>query len=115
MNADDLKTLNLIMAIAVTVGAVSWAVIMLQAFFHDRRIAIVGLFGALLASYAYFFAAEAGQVVRMLAGIINLGLIFWFLVTNIRRISVWIPVSALFASVGIAWYFMNDFTRVFGM
>lgn len=115
MNADDLKIINLVMALAVTAGIVCWAVILLQAFFHDMRIAIVGLFGALLAAYAYFFSETGGEIVRVIAAVINFGFVIWFLIKNIRKWSVWLPVSLFIISAGTVMYFLKSYDNSFGI
>lgn len=115
MSAEDLKIINLVIAVAATVGIVSWAIILLQAFFHDVRIALVGLFGALLAAYAYYFSDLAGDIVRVFAALINLGFVGWFLVKNVKKLSVWLPVSLFLVSTGLCVYLLRSYENIFGL
>lgn len=90
-----------LIALIVTVGVVSWTVLLLQALFYDKRIALVGVFGSLLVAFIAVFPELVPVVVgfKIIAALINLIFILWFLFLHYKRPSVFLPVIGMGLSV----------------
>lgn len=88
----------MVLAASGAVAAISWTVLLLQAYFHDRRIALVGLFGSMLAALVYVFLQDAGKIIGMGVGLAAAMLFSLYLLRHIRSPSVWIPAVCLVVS-----------------
>ncbi len=88
----------MVLAVSGAVAAISWTVLLLQAYFHDRRIALVGLFGSMLAASVYVFLQDAGAVLGMSVALAAAVLFALYLFRHIRSPSVWVPALSLLVS-----------------
>ena len=86
-----------LIALLVSVAVVSWVVLLLQAVFHDKRIALVGLFGSLLVAFWAIFPELVPVAVwfKAATAVVCLGFVLWFLVKNYERPVVYLPVVGL--------------------
>ncbi|WP_223787743.1 hypothetical protein [Marinicella meishanensis] len=106
--AEFLVEFGWVIAVVVSVGVISWAILLLQAVFHDKRIALVGVFGALLVAYPAVFPelVPVAVVFKYVAAGINLLFLGWFLLTQYKKPVVYLPVLGLLlcALVGYRLY-----------
>jgi hypothetical protein len=92
------QTFGMVLAGSGAVAAISWTVLLLQAYFHDRRIALVGLFGSMLAALVYVFLQDAGKIIGLSVGVAAAVLFSLYLLRHIRRPSVYLPALTLLVS-----------------
>ena len=106
--AEFLVEFGWVIALVVSVGVICWAILLLQAVFHDKRIALVGVFGALLVAYPAVFPelVPVAVVFKYVAAGINLLFLGWFLLTQYKKPAVYLPVVGLLlcALVGYRLY-----------
>jgi len=95
-----------LIALIVSIGVVSWVVLLLQAVFHDKRIALVGVFGSLMVAYPAVFPELVPFAIlfKIIAALINLVFIIWFLLTHYKRPFVFVPVIGLVFSLGMGYW-----------
>jgi len=84
-----------LIALTVAVGVVSWAVLLLQAVFHDKRIAMIGVFGSLLFSFLFLFPQVIPLTVKYSAALACAVFFIWFVIKHIRKPFVYLPAIAV--------------------
>jgi len=103
-----------LIALIVAVGVVSWVVILLQAVFHDKRIALVGVFGSLLVAFVAVFPelVPFALFFKVTAAVISSVFLLWFLMTHYKKPYVFLPIIGLGFSLGTGYwlYQMYHFT-----
>ena len=95
-----------LVAVVVSIGVISWTSLLLQAIFHDKRIALVGVFGSLLVAFVAVFPeliSFAGQL-KMVSAFICAVFMLWFLVKNHNKAKVYLPVLGVVFSAGIGYW-----------
>lgn len=97
-----------ILALLVMAVACAWAVLLLQALFHDRRIAIVGLIGAVSASLLTVVSGRLATAVLLVVGVANAAFLVWFIVRHWRRPFVYLPIAVLIvAAAAGGWMYLQ--------
>ncbi len=95
-----------LIAVVVSVGVISWTSLLLQAIFHDKRIALVGVFGSLLVAFVAVFPELISFVsqLKMVSAFICAVFMLWFLVKNHNKAKVYLPVLGVVFSAGIGYW-----------
>lgn len=106
MTSESFQFAANVFALSGATAAVAWAVLLLQGWFADRRIALVAVLGTLLATGISVFAEDAGRNVAMAATAIAAVLFLIWLGAHLRKASVWVPavVFAVSASATVWAY-----------
>lgn len=100
--SEVLITYGWLIALIVAVGVVSWTTLLLQAVFHDRRIALVGVFGSLLVAFVAVFPelTSITSVLKIAAALVCAIFMLWFLLKNFTKAVVYLSVIGVMFSVG---------------
>lgn len=98
-----------LIALTVAVGVVSWAFLLLQALFADKRIALVGVFGSLLFSFLFLFPDVIPLTVKYAATFICTVFFLWFVIKNISKPKVYLPAIAILLSLYSAYWLHNAY------
>lgn len=97
-----------VIALIVSIGVISWTVLLLQALMHDKRIALVGVFGSLLVAFVAVFPdlIPFADGFKLAAGVVCMLFLLWFVFNHIKRPVVFLPLIglALSALVGFRLY-----------
>ncbi len=97
-----------VIALLVSVGVISWVVLLIQALMHDKRIALVGVFGSLMVAFIAAFPEllPFATGFKWAAAVVCLLFLLWFVFTHIKRPVVYLPLVglALTALVGYRLY-----------
>lgn len=106
--ADFLQSNNWMIALTVAVGVISWAVLILQALFNDKRIALVGVFGSLLFSFTFLFPAVIPQLIKYTATLLCFVFFVWFLIKHVKKPVVYMAaLGVMFSSVSGWWLYQG--------
>ncbi len=97
-----------LVALLLVVAVSSWLVLLLQALFHDRKIALVGVFASLLVAFVAVFPELGGmaKVIKAAAAGLCVAFLLWFLIKQYHRPYVYLPVMMLLlcaATAGFLW------------
>ena len=100
-----------LIALTLSVGVISWAVLLLQAVFHDKRIALVGVFASLLVAFVAAFPQwlVMAQWLKYLAGLLCVGFMLWVWLKNWNKASVFLPVSGVVLSATIGYWLHQQY------
>lgn len=98
-----------LIALTVAVGVVSWAFLLLQALFDDKRIALVGVFGSLVFSFLFAFPAFIPMAVKVVATTLCVVFFLWFVIKNIRKPLVYLPALAVLLSAYSAYWLYQTY------
>ena len=80
--------------------------LLLQAFFYDKRIAIVGLIGLISSRAALILPDSISNIIILLALLINITFLFVFLFKCYKKKLVFVPVILILISSGvIVWLY----------
>lgn len=104
-----LYTNNWLIALTVAVGVIAWAVLILQALFSDKRIALVGVFGSLLFSFTFLFPAIIPLIVKSVATALCLLFFAWFLINNFKKPVVYIAAIGVLMSAYSGWWLYDNY------
>lgn len=97
----------------VTIGlTVSWVVLVLQAFFSDKRIAFVGVIGGALAALSMAFSAALSHFVLAAAALMCLLFLLIFVVKNIKNPIICSCAAVFLISVGAAAWLNHLFQNM---
>ena len=99
MDLNFLLEYNLGFILVGFIGICSLAFLLLQAFFHDKNIAIVALVGLLASRASLIFPAIVSNIIILCAAVINLVFISTFLVKHYKSKFVFIPLLLMFISM----------------
>jgi hypothetical protein len=100
-----------LIALTVSVGVVSWAVLLLQAVFHDKRIALVGVFASLLVAFVAAFPQwlVMANWLKYLAGGLCLIFMLWVWLKNWNKASVYLPVLGVLISAAVGFWLQQQY------
>jgi len=100
-----------LIALTVAVGVVSWAVLLLQALFHDKRIALIGVFGSLLVAFVAVFPElfSFATVLKVAATVFCAVFMLWFLLRNWNKAVVYLSVLGVVLSVGSGYWLYQSY------
>jgi hypothetical protein len=86
--------------------ACAWAVLIVQALLYDRRIALVGLAGSVMASLAMLVSGRLSQLIGVTAGALAVIFLLWFMLRYWRRAFVYVPLGVILicAATGAGLY-----------
>ena len=100
-----------LIALTVSVGVVSWSVLLLQAVFHDKRIALVGVFASLLVAFVAAFPQwlVMANWLKYLAGLMCLGFMLWVWLKNWSKVSVYLPVLGVLISAAVGYWLHQQY------
>jgi len=101
MDLNVLLEYNLGLILIGFIGVCSLAFLLLQAFFHDKNIAIVALVGLLASRASLIFPEIVSNSIILCAAVINLVFISIFLVKNYKNKFVFIPLFLMLISMAI--------------
>lgn len=97
-----------LIALTVAVGVISWAVLLLQAVFHDKRIALVGVFGSLLFSFLFLFPQVIPITVKYVAALICAVFFLWFVIKHFRKPFVFLPaIGVVISAISANWLYQT--------
>ena len=105
MDLNFLLEYNLGFILLGFIAVCSLAFLLLQAFFHDKNIAIVALVGLLASRASLIFPVIVSNSIILCAGVINLVFISIFLVKRYKSKFVFIPLLLMFISIIILFIF----------
>lgn len=105
--AEFLLQYNGLIALTVGVGVISWTVLILQALFHDKRMALVDVFGSLLFSFTFLFPRFIPQLIKYTATTVCLLFFIWFVLKNFRKAEVYLSAMGVVLS-WVAGYWLYD-------
>lgn len=92
------------LALVVCGVAASWLILVMQAFFHDKRIGFACAFGGAAAALAMAVSQTLSHVLLWSLLAINIGLIGWFVAHHVRKPFVYIPaIVLLISAMGGLW------------
>lgn len=92
------------MALVVCGVTASWFILVMQAFFHDKRIGFACAFGGAAAALAMAISQTLSHVLLWSLLATNIGFIGWFVARHARRPVVYIPAVVLLVSAaGGVW------------
>ena len=105
-----------LIALTVSVGVISWAVLLLQAVFHDKRIALVGVFASLLVAFVAAFPEwlVMAQWLKYLAGWMCLGFMLWVWLKNWNKASGYLPVLGVLISAVACYWLRSQYLQLAG-
>lgn len=93
-----------VLAFVVCGATTSWLVLVMQAFFHDKRIGFACAFGGATAALAMAVSETLSHALLWTMLGINLLLIGWFILRHFRRPVVYVSAAVLLISVvGALW------------
>lgn len=100
MSEQDFQVISWVLALSVGVATASWLILVMQAFFHDKRIGFACAFGGAAAALAMALSERLSHALLWFLLAINLLLIGWFAIRHFRKPFVYLPVITLFISTG---------------
>lgn len=106
VNLSEAEFLIVGWALAVVVCGVvaSWLILVMQAFFHDKRIGFACAFGGAAAALAMAISQTLSHVLLWTLLTVNIGLIGWFVGRYARKPFVYIPaIVLLLSAMGGFW------------
>ncbi len=106
VNLSEAEFLIVGWALAVVVCGVvaSWLILVMQAFFHDKRIGFACAFGGAAAALAMAISQTLSHVLLWTLLTVNIGLIGWFVWLYARKPFVYIPaIVLLLSAMGGFW------------
>lgn len=101
-----------LVALLLVLSVSSWLVLLLQALFHDKKIALVGVFASLMVAFVAVFpelGVMANTIKIAAAGFCVLFLL-WFLTKQFRQPYVYVPVMILLCCAVMAWWLWQQVT-----
>ncbi len=98
-----------LIALTVAVGVISWVVLLLQALFHDQRIALVGVFGSLLFSFTFLFPQFIPLAIKYSAATLCAVFVLWFGLKHWQKPYVYLPALGVVMSSVSAWWLYHNF------
>ena len=111
MTLDDFKTWQTSFTLCTVSAVGAYAVLLLQSFFHESRIAIAGLLGGLACAAVTIVADDVYLVVAVIAGLLVFGFSVLSIAANIRQPKFWLPLAIFLltapAAGGAYWYIYN--------
>jgi hypothetical protein len=112
LSETEFQLMSWALALVVCGLAASWLVLVMQAFFHDKRIGFACAFGGATAALAMAVSETLSHALLWTLLAINLILIGWFVVRQARRPVVYIPAALLLLSSGGACWIWWRLTQV---
>ena len=103
---------NWLIALTVMVGVISWSVLVLQALFHDKRIALIGVFGSLLFSFTFLFPQFIPQLIKYSATVLCVLFFVWFVVKNYRKTEVYLSAFGVVLSTVTAYWLYQTYQSI---
>lgn len=104
MSEQEFLVISWVLALSTGVAVASWLIIVMQAFFHDKRIGFACAFGGAIAALAMGLSERLSHTLLWLLLAANLLLIGWFAIRHFRKPFVYIPLTSLLISAtGVAW------------
>jgi hypothetical protein len=99
VSAEEIQVLGWVLALSVCGLSVSWLILLMEAFFHDKRIGFACVFGGFGAALAMGISEKISHGMLMVLAVFNLALIGLFAFKNFRKPLVYIPLFVLVISV----------------
>lgn len=100
----EFRVIGWILALVVCGLTASWLVLVMQAFFHDKRIGFACAFGGAAAALAMAVSEVLSHALLWALLLVNLLLIGWFVLHQVRRPAVYVPAVVLLLSAGGAFW-----------
>lgn len=92
------------LALVVCAGVASWLILVMQAFFHDKRIGFACAFGGAAAALAMAISQTLSYSLLWSLLAVNIGFIGWFVARYVRKPFVYIPaIVLLISAIGGFW------------
>ncbi len=111
-STEFLYTNNWLIALTVMVGVVSWSVLILQALFHDKRIALIGVFGSLLFSFTFLFPQIIPQLIKYTATVLWVLFFVWFVIKKYRKTEVYLSAVGVVLSTVTAYWLYQTYQAI---
>lgn len=104
MSEQEFQVIAWVLALSSGVAVASWVILVMQAFFHDKRIGFACAFGGATAALAMALSERLSHGLLWLLLAVNLLLIGWFAIRQFRKPFVYLPVTTLLISTGgVVW------------
>src|SRR5690606_26197867 len=91
MSAEEIQVLGWVLALSVCGLSVSWLILVMEAFFHDKRIGFACVFGGASAALAMAISETVSYALLIILAVVNLVLIGLFAFSNFRKPLVYVP------------------------
>ncbi len=110
--ADVMIQYGWLIALLLTVSVISWSVLLLQALFYDKRIALVGVFASLLVAFIAVFPelVPVAGLTKLFAVVLCLGFMLWFFIKQYHKPYVFMPVGLLMICTLVAVFLWQKIT-----
>ena len=104
MSEAEFQIISWVLALVVCGLSASWLVLVMQAFFHDKRIGFACAFGGAAAALAMAISETLSHALLWSLLAVNMLLIGWFVVRQLHRPIVYMPAIILVLSAaGALW------------
>lgn len=104
MSETEFQIMSWVLALVVCGLSASWLVLVMQAFFHDKRIGFACAFGGTAAAFAMAVSETLSHALLWTLLAVNLLLIGWFVVRQVHRPMVYVPaVILVMSAAGALW------------
>lgn len=104
MSVNEIQMFAWGFAISVIGLIASWAFLVIQAFFHDKRIAFTGVFGGALAALAMAVSPRLSHALLYAAGVLCLGFLIWFVARHYKRVAISGATAAWILCAAVAYW-----------
>lgn len=111
MTDSEFQIMSWVLALVVCGLSASWLVLVMQAFFHDKRIGFACAFGGAAAAFAMAVSETLSHALLWTLLAVNLLLIGWFVVRQVRRPIVYVPAIILVVSLIGAWWVWRQLSQ----
>ncbi len=111
MSEAEFQIISWVLALVVCGLSASWLVLVMQAFFHDKRIGFACAFGGAAAALAMAISETLSHALLWSLLAVNMLLIGWFVVRQLHRPIVYMPAIILVLSAAGAlwvWWRLNQ-------
>ena len=99
-----------LIALVLGIGTISWVVLILQAIFHDKRIALVGVCGSLLFSFTFLFPQLIPLLIKFSATALCVLFFIWFVIKNYHKKEVYLSALGVVLSTAAAFWLYQSYT-----
>ena len=107
--AEWLLHYNWMIALTVAVGVISWVVLILQAVFNDKRIALIGVFGGLLFSFTFLFPSIIPLLIKYSATALCVLFFVCFVIKNYRQAAVYLSATGVLLSSACGYWLYQSY------
>lgn len=110
MNSDQILPFAWGFTLSMTVMVITWVILVMQAFFHDKRIALIAVFGASVAALAMAVSASLSYGLLYLVGAGSIGLLLWFVIKQLYKPAMMVCTGLFCLSAILSYWFYVKLT-----